>query len=597
MKKPKGAARPLPEKPSLEHLKKQARALQKQVRAGNREAVARVRAHHPRLSDAAARDFERFSLSDAQLVIAREYGFASYAKLKAAVERAAGKSLARDRVNAAQPSVPVIALGAGPLFPGSRPVVDLQTAHSLAAAEAALAERCPVLCVLKRDPQAAAFERSGLHPIGTLAEVESVKRRPDGAARLLLRCGTRARVTELLAGETYYRAQFEALPPLTWSASEAPVLARRLYARLEPIARRTEWLSLAELVRKREANEIGALIETGVRQCSQATQQALLELEDPETFGEQLCLALDSLAGAKPRPLGSGHEQTERQSVSPEACLVVLHSEDHPHLVGRRFGLREKVTQLGRSIESDVALHSDAVSRFHARIVHDDDDFVLIDLESTNGTFVDGVEGPVQRHALADGVQICIGGVVLQFLRGGDLEAKCRAAADYVEAHDGLTGAHNRIHWFARLEREVLLARGAGRPLCALAIAVDEFGSLAQRLGQLAANGILRQVAQLLQRELEPTAILGRLDQRFGVTLPGSTLDETLELGERLRAAVAARRLDAGEAEVRVTLSVGAATLYWTTGGRELADDALAALEEAKLAGGNRVQAADAAAA
>jgi diguanylate cyclase len=198
---------------------------------------------------------------------------------------------------------------------------------------------------------------------------------------------------------------------------------------------------------------------------------------------------------------------------------------------------------------------------------------------------------------LSDGAQICIGGVVLQFLRGGDLEAKYRAAVDYVQVHDGLTGAHNRIDWFARLDREVLLARGAGRPMCALAIAVDEFGSLAQRLGQLAANGILRQVAQLFQRELGPSAVLGRLDHRFGVALPGSKLAQALELGERLRAAVAARRLDAGEAEVRVTLSVGAATLYWTTGGRELAEDALAALEEAKLAGGNRVQAADAAAA
>ncbi len=76
--------RDLPSDPSLEHLKNQARNLQLRVRAGEPDAVAAVREFHPRLADAAAGppELARFSLADAQLVIARQYGFASWARLR-----------------------------------------------------------------------------------------------------------------------------------------------------------------------------------------------------------------------------------------------------------------------------------------------------------------------------------------------------------------------------------------------------------------------------------------------------------------------------------------------------------------------------------
>ena len=78
----------LPSKPSLEHLKYQARDLLNALSQGNADAVARTRKFHPRyarLSDAEIRTL-KFSLADAQLVIAREYGFHSWPKLKQHIE-------------------------------------------------------------------------------------------------------------------------------------------------------------------------------------------------------------------------------------------------------------------------------------------------------------------------------------------------------------------------------------------------------------------------------------------------------------------------------------------------------------------------------
>src|SRR5262245_39154118 len=69
--------RPLPDKPNLEQQRKLAKALARDYWRAAPEAVARVQALHPKPPRPAD-----FALSDAQLVIARGYGFASWAKLK-----------------------------------------------------------------------------------------------------------------------------------------------------------------------------------------------------------------------------------------------------------------------------------------------------------------------------------------------------------------------------------------------------------------------------------------------------------------------------------------------------------------------------------
>jgi hypothetical protein len=70
----------LPTKPNLEHLKKQAKELLSDFRQRKSAAVERFRAHISHATAVAAK------LADAQHVIARDYGFASWPKLKEHVE-------------------------------------------------------------------------------------------------------------------------------------------------------------------------------------------------------------------------------------------------------------------------------------------------------------------------------------------------------------------------------------------------------------------------------------------------------------------------------------------------------------------------------
>ncbi len=80
--------RGLPGNANLEQLKKGAKSFQRAVRAGDAGATRFVNEFHPRLADAqpGSPELNGFTRSDAQLVIARQFGFSSWPKLKAHLE-------------------------------------------------------------------------------------------------------------------------------------------------------------------------------------------------------------------------------------------------------------------------------------------------------------------------------------------------------------------------------------------------------------------------------------------------------------------------------------------------------------------------------
>jgi len=81
--------RRLPENPSLEHLKYQAKDLLKDHAARSAAAAQRIREFHPEWGNSSDEEIfaAKFRLSDAQLAIAREYGFLSWPRLKRRIEK------------------------------------------------------------------------------------------------------------------------------------------------------------------------------------------------------------------------------------------------------------------------------------------------------------------------------------------------------------------------------------------------------------------------------------------------------------------------------------------------------------------------------
>lgn len=81
---------------------------------------------------------------------------------------------------------------------------------------------------------------------------------------------------------------------------------------------------------------------------------------------------------------------------------------------GREHFLEGESTTIGRAVESDIVITSRRVSREHARVQRDGRHRVLVDLASTNGTFLNDerVLAPVE---LREGDRVSIGDVVLTY--------------------------------------------------------------------------------------------------------------------------------------------------------------------------------------
>ena len=80
---------------------------------------------------------------------------------------------------------------------------------------------------------------------------------------------------------------------------------------------------------------------------------------------------------------------------------------------GRRVGIGEDPVSIGRLPECDIVLSDPNVSRRHAEVRRRGNDFVVVDLGSTNGTKVNGAG--VRERVLLDGDEITVGGTHIRF--------------------------------------------------------------------------------------------------------------------------------------------------------------------------------------
>ena len=83
----------------------------------------------------------------------------------------------------------------------------------------------------------------------------------------------------------------------------------------------------------------------------------------------------------------------------------------------RSWPLAAPELTIGRAEQSDIPLADPGVSRNHARVVREGDDFIVEDLRSTNGTEVNGQ--PIRRRRLANGDLLKLASSTLQFRREG----------------------------------------------------------------------------------------------------------------------------------------------------------------------------------
>jgi hypothetical protein len=107
--------------------------------------------------------------------------------------------------------------------------------------------------------------------------------------------------------------------------------------------------------------------------------------------------------------------QPVREAAAAKAGSALLAQVEDGSVV-KEFSLEGERMVIGRLEGSDVQLADPGASRRHAEVRRDGNDYVLVDLGSTNGTLVN--EAPVTEHTLEEGDRITIGRTVLEFRRG-----------------------------------------------------------------------------------------------------------------------------------------------------------------------------------
>jgi diguanylate cyclase (GGDEF)-like protein len=270
-------------------------------------------------------------------------------------------------------------------------------------------------------------------------------------------------------------------------------------------------------------------------------------------------------------------------------CLVVIHTPVQFDL-GKRYILHKDLTTIGRDRDNDIVLDSDNVSRRHAKLEHNDGCFHVVDLASTNGTFINDEPQPVTMCRLRCGDQLKIGDTIFKYLSGSDVEAQYHQAIFNMAVTDSLTDVSNKKQLDSVLTREVSRALRYRRQLSVVMIDIDHFKQINDTYGHLAGDTVLRDLAGVLRARLRPDDELGRCGgEEFCVILPETPLDGAVKTAEDLRRLIEGHTFAADGQSIKVTVSIGVAELKPGQDVRALYKAADDRLYDAKRRGRNQV--------
>lgn len=271
-------------------------------------------------------------------------------------------------------------------------------------------------------------------------------------------------------------------------------------------------------------------------------------------------------------------------------AFVVVLSGDR---MGEMFELRDDRTTLGRGLQADVRINDEGISRAHAMVEVDGDEYYLKDAGSTNGTFANG-ERVERRHKLGEGDKIQIGAAsVLKFTYHDDLDEDFQRSLYESALRDKLTGIFNRSYFNNRLESDVAFALRHGKPLALVIFDIDNFKAINDTHGHPVGDAVLHEVARRVQGTTRSEDILARYGgEEFALICRDVDALRASRAAYRIQDVVAGKAVDVEGTEIQVTVSVGLGdlTMLHEPSSQGLVEIADSALYVAKRNGKNRVE-------
>jgi diguanylate cyclase (GGDEF)-like protein len=134
------------------------------------------------------------------------------------------------------------------------------------------------------------------------------------------------------------------------------------------------------------------------------------------------------------------------------------------------------------------------------------------------------------------------------------------------------------------------LARRPGMPTALIVLNLDHFKRVNDNYGHPVGDTVLKTMVDVCKKQLRDSDLMGRLGgAEFAIQLPRTALPDALMVAERIRNAVAGHPVKTERADINLTASLGVTTLRAEDSTVSLFKRADEALQQAKLAGRNRV--------
>lgn len=285
-----------------------------------------------------------------------------------------------------------------------------------------------------------------------------------------------------------------------------------------------------------------------------------------------------------------------RRDLKP--ALVFLSGE----LIAVPIPLEREEVILGRALEADVRVNDTQVSRQHARIIAMQSveggttDYVLNDLDSRNGTFLNGRR--IRRETLENGDKIMVGETILRFDLLDEIDREYQRQIHRLISHDDLTGLLSSRSFFSELRREAGRATAENRPFCVLMMDGDNFKSVNDTYGHLTGSKTIEEIGLSIITNLRSGDAAARFGgDEFAAFLLDAQMSQALVAAERMRESIEAYNFSVvrqGQAKKthHITVSIGVASFPDDSSDPiELVEMADSALYRAKREGRNRVAA------
>jgi diguanylate cyclase (GGDEF)-like protein len=246
---------------------------------------------------------------------------------------------------------------------------------------------------------------------------------------------------------------------------------------------------------------------------------------------------------------------SERPLASGPPCLVIISGDD----MGRRFELGKEEVSIGRGDNCTICVNTDQVSRKHATVQAILGKYYIIDLRSTNGTFIN--EQKVERAKLMDGDQIRVGKTVLKYTESR-VEQRYFEHVFNLATMDALTGAFNKRYFDETFGKEVLRAQQTSTPLSIVLFDIDHFKKINDSHGHPAGDAVLKNVAVAVASQLRDGDALFRVGgEEFVLVLSATPQAMAVQAAEAVRSLIEALVTDFMGTKITTTLSLGVAEL------------------------------------